>query len=72
MTDDELEATFPELPWREPVELALVDGSKRGLACRLCVAHYGIQASNIDRTMHSREEYDAHMAAFHPLTATAP
>lgn len=72
VTDAELEATFPQLAWREPIDLVVPERGSRGLGCRLCIAHYGIQASNIDRTMKTREDFDAHMATFHPLTATAP
>jgi hypothetical protein len=69
VTDAELEAAFPELPWRQPVELVVPERSSRGLGCRLCIAHYGIQASDIDRTMQTEEDFAAHMATFH---ATAP
>ena len=68
MTDADLEEQFPEIPWREPVELVVPERGKRGLGCRLCIAHYGIQASNIDRTMQTQEDFDAHMAVFHPVS----
>ena len=58
---------YPDIHWREPVEL-VVPGKGRGLGCRLCIGHWGIAASDIpSRTMKTTEDYESHMAVFHPV-----
>jgi hypothetical protein len=68
VTDGELMATYPQLPWREPVVLVVPELNTKGLGCRLCIGHYGIAAADVDRTMKTREDFDVHMAVFHPIT----
>jgi len=39
-----------------------------GIVCRFCVAHYGFSAADIDRTMKTEEQFEAHLASFHAKT----
>lgn len=63
MTEAELEQTFPEIPWREPLPVTTPGAS--GLACRFCIALYGLKGSNVGRLPQTAEEFAEHMEALH-------
>jgi hypothetical protein len=62
-TDAELEADYPLIAWREPIHVTV--GHTTRLACRYCIAHYGLAAKDVDR-LYDPQGYTAHLEAFHP------
>jgi len=67
VTDAELESLYPFIDWRTPMRV-VVPSVNDGIVCRFCVAHYGFSAANIDRTMKTEEQFEAHLASFHTKT----
>lgn len=60
------------IPWREPLPVTVTDYLEgvgftpvRGLACRLCIARYGLRGQDVGKLPQTREEFDAHMAQMH-------
>ncbi len=71
LTEAELEQRFPAIPWRESLPICTTAGES-GLACRLCVAMYGLHARDVSRLPQTREEFDAHLALMHPGCDSEP
>lgn len=63
MSEADLRGRFPTIPWREPLRVVTADAE--GLACRFCVALYGLAGGDVTRLPQTREEFDAHMGSFH-------
>lgn len=66
MVLDEYEVRFPWLPWRKslPVSRHVV----RRLACRLCIARFGLKAQEIETSPFcfvDQESFDDHMRETH-------
>lgn len=59
----ELEVRIPEIPWRDPLPISTPLAS--GLACRFCVAFYGLHARDVSELPQTEEDFATHMAAFH-------
>lgn len=60
---------YPAVPWREPLRVSVhVDdgGVDTTLACRICVAAYGMKGADAIKFPRTREEFDVHMAEKHP------
>lgn len=62
----EFQAAYPWIKWREPVHVALRDGSAGGYACRLCIAYNGLKGSEIAEKVMSEAECRAHIEREHP------
>lgn len=65
MTDAELEAAFPRIKWREPIEIhrALpTGGAQHGYACRFCIAHLGFGPTS---PLRSEAEIREHLRSAH-------
>lgn len=48
------------IPWREPLS---VNGLH--LACRFCIAFYGLKGADVDKLTTDRSEFDRHMREAH-------
>jgi hypothetical protein len=59
----ELEDRFPHIEWRQPFWLVLPECE--GHACRVCVAEYGLRASESQRVFDSVEGFERHFIAEH-------
>jgi hypothetical protein len=59
----ELEDRFPHIEWRQPFWLVLPDCE--GHACRVCVAEYGLRASESHRVFDTVESFERHFIAEH-------
>lgn len=66
--DDIYEMLWPQIKWREPIEVKRTDGVER-LACRLCIARYGLAGRDIQNLFSTHEEWASHMEQFHPKAA---
>lgn len=60
----EFERTHPEIPWREPLPARLFTRSK-GLACRICIARYGIAGKDVERLPQNKKQHRQHLADVH-------
>jgi len=66
--DANIRREMPETPWLEPMRVGRIDGSGKGLACRLCIARIGLKATDLEsRTFATRSEFDQHMKDIHEL-----
>jgi hypothetical protein len=63
MTDAELEAAYPAIPWREPIHVTVTGGASN-LACRYCIAHYGLAAKDV-ANLYNYVTYTEHLQQFH-------
>jgi len=63
-TEKELEESFPAIAWREPLPVT-IPGIGSGLACRLCIAMYGLAGKNVKQLPQTSQEFDEHMALLH-------
>ncbi len=62
-----LQVRFPEIEWREPVEVTVPGISKR-LVCRICIARYGLKADEVACNWpRSRQMFNKHMAENHHI-----
>jgi hypothetical protein len=65
------EVRFPEIPWREPVKVLLVDREQRSQlgprwGCRLCIAEHGLRGSEVKGLWSNAEEVVRHIETHHP------
>lgn len=60
------------IPWDEPMRVRQLGGELSGLACRLCVAHYGLRGRDIGKLFQTRDEWEQHMEQFHADAANGP
>lgn len=60
----EIEKRFPAA-WREPQETRTLNGSGRGLACRICIGRFGLMGCNVSRLPQTPEEFNNHMKEHH-------
>jgi hypothetical protein len=66
--DKRIQYQVPRLPWRTPIRVSMIDGSKRGWACRLCIARIGLKAEELgSRAFTTRAEFDQHLKDVHGL-----
>jgi hypothetical protein len=68
MVIDEFEVRFPWIDWREPLPVGRLDDTGRRIACRLCIARFGLKAQEIETTPFCFADqigFDAHMRATH-------
>jgi hypothetical protein len=56
----------PAIPWREPWPAHCLGAS--GLACRMCVAMYGLHASEIAKLPQNAQEFEVHLQECHAET----
>lgn len=72
ISDDELQARFPEVPWRRSLPVTSLDDPQvQGLACRFCIARFGLKGCQIGRLPQSEDDFIRHMLQFHPTEADA-
>lgn len=64
LTDYELEQSCPGIKWREPIRVERTDGLVR-YACRFCIAHLGLKATELERQFVSEADAAAHIAMVH-------
>lgn len=64
MTEAELAARYPAIPWRTPILVKRTDGAD-GYGCRFCIALYGLKGSDIHRLPQTIGEWEEHMALLH-------
>jgi hypothetical protein len=62
-TDAELRERFTEVPWDEPITIS--SGGPYRIACRLCIARFGLRGDQVDDLYQTREEWEKHMTQFH-------
>lgn len=65
MTDRELEREYPWIAWREPWLVSVIEGPAGRLACRLCIARFGLRAEDVGQLPADREAFDRHMREAH-------
>jgi hypothetical protein len=63
--EEQLEEKYPQIAWRKPLHIAAPQG--KGLACRFCIARYGLRTQQIPALPQNVAEFHAHMKDFHPL-----
>jgi hypothetical protein len=64
-----LEATYPHIPWREPLRASTTSGVT-GLACRVCIANVGLHGSEIGELPSHEGEFVEHFRRhLHPAEA---
>jgi hypothetical protein len=63
MTDGELIAQYPDVPWRLPIGIKI--GTDVRLACRLCIARFGMSGTDFERLYATEDEHRQHMTQFH-------
>jgi hypothetical protein len=64
-----LETDYPQLPWREPIQI--MSGKVKKIGCRYCIAALGLKGSDVrcvPFAFECMEAFEAHMAAKHPRT----
>jgi len=67
VTERQLVEIYPEIRWREPVEVRVTGGKIHGLGCRFCMALVGLKASEVGSLPHNKEEFEKHMREVHGL-----
>ena len=67
MTERQLEQSYPQIRWREPVEVRVTGGKIHGLGCRFCIAQVGLKAADVAGLPHNKEEFEKHMREVHGL-----
>lgn len=68
LTDEDLMGDLPMVPWLQPLRVTVSTGGT-GLACRLCIARYGLAGRDVDKLYQTEEEFNAHLAQFHLIPA---
>ena len=63
ITDSELEEKFPQIDWRSP--LKIFTPSHRGIACRYCLAKYGLREMEVGGLPQNMDEWELHMKREH-------
>lgn len=63
-----MEERMPWIEWREPVEVSLMDGSQRGLACRYCIGMIA-QPGSGSRPLPDAKTFEQHMREQHGITS---
>ena len=69
MTESELLQRFPDMSWCKPVSMVLLGTDIERLACRICIALYGVRGEDIPALPKDREEFARHMTEKHNLKA---
>jgi len=67
--EQEMARSYPDVPWREPLRVSTHcddGGVDSCLACRICVAAYGMKGTDAVRFPKTKEEFDVHLAEKHP------
>jgi hypothetical protein len=59
----ELKQRFPRIAWTKPLPVASPKGE--GLACRFCIARYGLSAREIPLLPKTEKEFLIHLKEFH-------
>lgn len=67
VTEAELEATFPEIEWHEPIEVGVVGYAHTRFACRYCIALYGLRARDHERLFDTFEAARDHIRSAHDV-----
>lgn len=62
-----LEQLFEDIAWREPCWVSNSKTGVRRIACRFCIAMYGLSGQDIERLFITEGEHTEHMAMFHPV-----
>lgn len=62
----DMEKDLAWIPWREPWEVTLRNTGHHVFICRFCAALYGVELEDLDKLYHTREEWESHLASFHP------
>ena len=57
---------FPMIDWRSPLPVLTSRG--RFIACRFCIAMYGLSEQHADKLPRNLAEFQKHMQQQHPLT----
>ena len=65
--ETDLEARWPEVPWREPIHIERVDGLQ-GYACRFCIAFKGMKAADIGKLPKHAHLVRKHIQVEHGLS----
>lgn len=66
LSDRDLELAHPEIPWRSALPVtSLEDPSVRGLACRFCIARFGLRGTDVNKLPQTEEAWLTHMARYH-------
>lgn len=52
---------FPGIAWQEPMTATNMQTGEHGLACRICVARYGLQGFQIKNLPQTKEAFAEHM-----------
>ena len=63
LSDAELVATLPSIPWGTAVPVRTP--AAHGLGCRFCIARHGLRASDVEKLPQDREAWEAHMREHH-------
>lgn len=60
MTLPELEQSFPQIPWRKPIQI-----NERFYACRVCIAQKGLRGSDVPKLPNDPETVCKHISEAH-------
>lgn len=62
-----LEHSFPDLPWREPIEVrAATRYDDVRFACRFCICLVGLKGTQVETLPRDRAVVTAHIESEHP------
>lgn len=61
----ELTATYPFIPWTEPIRITRTDGAASGYACRVCIAQGGVHGSELPQLLTDPDTVRGHIKEAH-------
>lgn len=56
---------YPYVAWREPLRVTVPGRGVKGLACRFCLAMFGLKAEDVSCLPQTQEEFEKHMKENH-------
>lgn len=56
-----LTSRYPWIPWTSPVPVKLIEGGPEYLACRVCIANYGLRGADVPSLPTDEEAFQRHM-----------
>jgi hypothetical protein len=71
ISDAELMARWPDVPWRRALPVSSLERPVKGLACRFCVARFGLKGAEIGNLPQTEDDFIRHMLQYHPEEAVA-
>lgn len=63
--DAVLRERFNLIAWDEPLRVAVLGEDGYGLACRYCIAHDGLKASEVNQHPQTYADFEEHLRMIH-------